>query len=1166
MIKTFLIKAAAAALAVGMLSFFGCSDSLNENNNMAYLLASKTAEESVKYGSITISTSGSRALDVDSISSAVITITGNGIDTPVTKTVTGVTGGKKENITIEKIPVGKNRIISVQACSDDNGTVAIADAVIRAVKDITTGINPVTVTWSTSRKGYIYNALYVGGVNVSELTETEMTAIDNATPDCDATNIDLVSFVADFKTGYANLKDKSAYILSSDDELKRVVVEETDDSTEAAPKFSATAYFTVSGEKDVTASAKWVSTKETVATVDKGAVTLVSEGETVVSGSYTYGNTTKTGAKQTINVSSVGGNPDKIYLVPNANWQKASAKMYLYMWKSKGDKVGPVEMTASNGKYVYDCDRSKFTNVIFLRMNPTGSGTWDDVWNRAAEQTIPTDKDTFTINDGQWGDSFDTGTGASGVWSLTGSYGDGTLTATVTPEIIIDPTKPTVTISPASGEVSVDGTITIEYKENYATVTAATVTITGEVSKSYALADFTDGKLTLNVKTDLGITEEGKSIVVNASATNSEGTGNATPATLTTKKNVVAKNTFTWDNVNCYFVLTDRFYNGDKNNDGSYGRVKTSDGVGSFHGGDIKGLTEKLDYFNDLGVNAIWISAPYEQMHGWTSGKNDGFAHYAFHGYYTLDWTFMDQSMGTIEEFRTFVNEAHKRGIRVVMDVVLNHTGYDNWQDMIDYGFGGFQDSYSKYNHAAFATDGKWKKGDGSKWGTNWDTESGWLKWWAFWVRGFGDKSWAHDNGTGYWTPASSVDSDPLHGSLAGLPDVATEKTATVNLPTFLKTKWNGGSNSVTGGTNVAELNNNSSCAYGNTTGHSYKDYQLPTVSNVDWYNKSGNWRTDGKGAQTDYQIIWLSGWVREFGVDGFRCDTAKHVDMYRWGQLKDACESALAKWRADSTKEDTAGAKEWKDNFWMTGEAWGHGNGTSDDYYSTGKFDSMINFSFQGNNETHGSTSCGTVPTTSHWSSYNGIGASTTDTDSNGNCNSTLSYLSSHDTGLLRHGDSKEVGTMFILLPAGIQIYYGDESWRSYKYSGCGDSDMQTRGDMNWNENAASVTHWGKVGKFRKFNPAVGAGAQTTSGSTYIRKFTKTKASGIESNSIAISLSSTTLSGLPYSDGTTVYNWYDGKSAVVSGGSATFTGSSASTSAPVLCSDRNPADYGVKF
>lgn len=1136
MIKKILVKAAAAALAVGMLSFFSCSDSLNENNNMAYLLASKTAEESVQYGSITISTGDSRALDVDSISSAVITITGNGIDTPVTKTVTGVTGGKKENITIEKIPVGKNRIISVQACSDDNGTVAIADAVIRAVKDITTGINPVTVTWSTSRKGYIYNALYVGGVNVSELTETEMTAIDNATPDCDATNIDLVSFVADFKTGYANLKDKSAYILSSDDELKRVVVEETDDSTEAAPKFSATAYFTVSGEKDVTASAKWVSTKETVATVDKGAVTLVSEGETVVSGSYTYGNTTKTGAKQTINVSSVGGNPDKIYLVPNANWQKSSAKMYLYMWKSKGDKVGPVEMTASNGKYVYDCDRSKFTNVIFLRMNPTGSGTWDDVWNRAAEQTIPTDKDTFTINDGQWGDSSDTGTGASGVWSLTGSYGDGTLTATVTPEIIIDPTKPTVTISPASGEVSVDGTITIEYKENYATVTAATVTITGEVSKSYALADFTDGKLTLNVKTDLGITEEGKLIVVNASATNSEGTGNATPATLTTKKNVVAKDTFTWDNINCYFVLQDRFNNGDSNNDNCYGRVNSDvPQYATFHGGDIKGLTAKMDYFKKLGVNAIWITAPYEQMHGWTSGAGDAFPHYAFHGYYTLDWTFMDQNMGTVEEFREFVQACHANGIRVVMDVVMNHTGYEDWQDMIDYGFGAFHDASldnpGRYNHACFATNGKYAKG-GDGWGTNWGSDN-FSKWWSSWCRGF-------DGKFGFATPGS----DDVTKCLDGLPDVVQENSGTATIPAFLQTKWN------------KEVDNKTEKAYGNNTTHCYKDYQNPSVGKVDWYGKSGNWRQSGKGSIVDYQVIWLSAWVRELGIDGFRCDTQKHVQEQYWKKLQQACQSALEAWRNDPEKVDNSGAKNWDENFWMTGECCPRGDDNTGAPYTEGYFDSMINF----RDSSASAHTAGSMISEDEWSSYMKINNNVIDSNNNGNRNNLLTYVSSHDTNICRQGGVK-LGTMLQLLPGGVQIYYGDESDRP-TYSGAS-GDMVSRSDMNWNDvdgsKKAMVAHWGKVGNFRKFNPAVGAG----SGTAYKRTYTGTNAGG--ENKVAISISSGTVdvSGL-FNNGTTVYNWYDGKSATVSSGKVTFNGGSVET--PVLVSDRNPADYGVTF
>lgn len=74
-----------------------------------------------------------------------------------------------------------------------------------------------------------------------------------------------------------------------------------------------------------------------------------------------------------------------------------------------------------------------------------------------------------------------------------------------------------------------------------------------------------------------------------------------------------------------YFVLTDRFQNGDPTNDHSYGRH--NDGmqeIGTFHGGDLRGLTSKLDYLQQLGVNALWISAPFEQIHGWVGGGTKG--------------------------------------------------------------------------------------------------------------------------------------------------------------------------------------------------------------------------------------------------------------------------------------------------------------------------------------------------------------------------------------------------------------------------------------------------------------------------------------------------------------------------------------------------------------
>ncbi len=1140
MIKKCVIKAAFAMVALSMLSFIGCNNSLSDSNDVAYLLASQKSVNSSEYGTIEIVTgSDSRALDVSTITSATVTVCGYGMD-DVQGTNVNLSNGSG-TAKISNIPVGSNRVVTVKSNIDG--------AVIRGVCNVVSGeSNQCTVDWDSTAVANVFYYLIKANADVSSIESSDFSS---KIPDVHASLFNAEQFAADYKAvGFsASGLNSSDYILGygnvivSYSNANGYTVQVTDIASEKTTFTAASGNTTLKGYPG-----EWK-----VKVFDETGVLKETKDVVIASGKDT-----------TITVEYGEGVDfsDKTIVFIKANaapklwaWEKSSSNVELSK-QIYGDWYNQEAISACPDTYMANADGWYYEDFT----DYSSGGKISFILNQGST-TIDTEY-TGTF----WYDS--TATSPNPTTTNPSPTVSGLEVTVENPSV---PVAPTVTISPVDEEISVSGTITVKLTNGNDTISAATVTVTGDVSiPPYTYSDFTNDVLTIKVS-DLGITEADKSIIVNASVTNSVSTVNAEQRSYTTTVNAVKKNTFTWDNVNCYFVLTDRFYNGDKNNDGSYGRVKTSDGVGSFHGGDIKGLTEKLDYLEDLGVNAIWISAPYEQTHGWTSGANNGFAHYAFHGYYTQDWTFMDQAMGTIEEFRTFVNEAHKRGIRVVMDIVMNHTGYDNWQDMIDYGFGGFKDSYSRYNHTAFATDGKWIKGDGSSWGTNWDTQDGWFKWWSFWVRGFSDKSWPKDDGVGYWTPAANVDSDPLKGSLQGLPDVVTEKTDTVNLPTFLKTKWYGGSNAVTGNTNVGEVDNTSSVAYGNETGNKYKDYQLPPVSNVDWYNKSGDWRTDGRGAQSDYQVIWLSAWVREFGVDGFRCDTAKHVDLFRWGQLKDACESALAKWRTDSTKEDTAGAKEWKDKFWMVGEAWGHGSGTSDDYYSTGKFDSMINFSFQGSNNTCGSTSCGTIPQPTdndgkNWINYANIGASTTDTDSNGNCNSTLSYLSSHDTGLLRHGNMKEVGTKFILLPAGIQIYYGDESWRPYAYNSCGDSDMMTRGDMNWGSNTDSVTHWGKLGKFRKFNPAVGAGSQTINGSTYIRKFTKTKLSGIEANTIAISLSSTTLSGLPYANGTTVYNWYDGTSATVSGGSVTFSSSSASTTAPVLVSDRNPADYGVTF
>ncbi|MCV5803195.1 alpha-amylase family glycosyl hydrolase, partial [Escherichia coli] len=81
--------------------------------------------------------------------------------------------------------------------------------------------------------------------------------------------------------------------------------------------------------------------------------------------------------------------------------------------------------------------------------------------------------------------------------------------------------------------------------------------------------------------------------------------------------------------------------------------------------------------------------SPLEQIHGWVGGGDKGdFKHYGYHGYYHQDWTKLDANMGTEDELRTFVDTAHKKGIRVIWDVVMNHTGYATLADMQEFGFG----------------------------------------------------------------------------------------------------------------------------------------------------------------------------------------------------------------------------------------------------------------------------------------------------------------------------------------------------------------------------------------------------------------------------------------------------------------------------------------------
>ncbi|MCM2314835.1 MAG: alpha-amylase family glycosyl hydrolase, partial [Thermoanaerobaculia bacterium] len=127
-----------------------------------------------------------------------------------------------------------------------------------------------------------------------------------------------------------------------------------------------------------------------------------------------------------------------------------------------------------------------------------------------------------------------------------------------------------------------------------------------------------------------------------------------------------------WRDAVIYFVVLDRFADGDEANN-----VKVDvSAKGAFHGGDLKGLIGRLDDLRDLGVNAIWVTPVVKNIDGFVTGA--GFPDWGYHGYWADDFKSVDPRFGTEGELKQLVDEAHARGMRVLLDVVYNHAGYNS--------------------------------------------------------------------------------------------------------------------------------------------------------------------------------------------------------------------------------------------------------------------------------------------------------------------------------------------------------------------------------------------------------------------------------------------------------------------------------------------------------
>ena len=143
-------------------------------------------------------------------------------------------------------------------------------------------------------------------------------------------------------------------------------------------------------------------------------------------------------------------------------------------------------------------------------------------------------------------------------------------------------------------------------------------------------------------------------------------------ATVQVKARTYAgKDDFDWDEARIYFALTDRFQDGDPTNNFD---VDTSH-LEAYHGGDFRGLIDKLDYLQQLGINTLWITPIVDNI-DFNKGVDFNSKQYGYHGYWAKDFTKIDEHLGDLETFKELIDTAHDRGIKIMVDVVLNHVGY----------------------------------------------------------------------------------------------------------------------------------------------------------------------------------------------------------------------------------------------------------------------------------------------------------------------------------------------------------------------------------------------------------------------------------------------------------------------------------------------------------
>ncbi len=418
---------------------------------------------------------------------------------------------------------------------------------------------------------------------------------------------------------------------------------------------------------------------------------------------------------------------------------------------------------------------------------------------------------------------------------------------------------------------------------------------------------------------------------------------------------------------NFYFVMADRFENGDEDNDTAFIEGTRLDhgfdptDQAFFHGGDIQGLIDRIDYIQGLGTTAIWMTPSFKNkpVQGEPGTESAG-----YHGYWITDFTQIDPHLGTNEELKALIDLAHDRGMKVFFDIITNHTA-----DVLDYP----DEAYDEQGQVPYRTKAEFPYLDAE--GNPFDDRD-----FAF----IGDD----------FPEVDAAVTFPYEPTFRDPEDAKVKVPDWLNDPTMYHNR----------GTSTFSGENSE-----------YGDFPSGNRSALD-----DLWTERPEVVQGMIDIYET--WVEDVGVDGFRIDTVKHVNMEFWQQFG----PALQGFAASVGNED----------FFMFGEVFDADPRFMSQYTTEGRLQATADFGFQGS----GVNFAKGFPT-SELRDFYALDDYYTDTDSN--AYSLPTFLGNHDMGrvgsFLRQNDQgwddaqllerDRLGHSLMYLTRGQPVvYYGDE------------------------------------------------------------------------------------------------------------------------------------------